>query len=232
MKNSKEYSDKLGRFLGGMKKKSKVPDLPEFNDPLETLIYGIICECMTEANAARVFKRIRSHFVDFNDLRVSRTEEILDVMDTVSPQAQQAAEMITRVLNEVYEKYDRMSLDVLKEGGKRQGRKELEDLQGISRFAVDYCFLIALGGHSIPLKESMTRLLLEEELIHPDSSEDEIHGFLERQINATDGWMFYNFLCGHCEEVSVSAANPSADGSTARRKTSKKKASGKRTSKK
>ncbi len=219
MKNSKEYSEKLARYVSAMKKEHAAAKMPEFVDPLESLIYAMICEYTTDANAHRVYKRICSHFVDFNDLRVSRVEEVLDVMDESGPEAQQAAAMMTQVLNQVYEKYDRMSLDALKEGGKRQGRKELEDLNGISRFAVDYCFVTAFEGHAVPLKESMKARLKELELIHPESTDDEIRGFLERQVSASEGWAFYTSLCSECE-----GTGRSSDGGKGSAKSSRKPA--------
>lgn len=234
MKNSKEYSEKLTSYLGALKKAPAAAKMPTFADPLESMVYAMICEYTTEANAARVYKRICSHFVDFNDLRVSRVEEVLDVMDDSGPEAQRAAAMMTKVLNHVYERYDRMSLDALKESGKRQGRKELEELEGVSRFAVDFCFVTALEGHAVPLKENMKVLLKAEGLIHPESTDDEIRGFLERQVSAADGWAFYTYLCGQCEGVDSGEAR----AKSARRKATAKKADAaskkttKRTSKK
>lgn len=228
MKNSKEYSEKFNQYLSVVKKTPVAAKRPQFADPLEALIFGLIGEFTTEANAQRIYKRICSHFVDFNDLRVSRPEEILDVMDDSSPAAQQAAVRMTRVLHQVYDRYDRMSLSTLKEGGKRQGRKELEELDGISRFAVDYCFLTAFDGHAIPLKEPMRRRLIEMQLLHPESTDDEIHGFLERQINAADGWTFYAVLCGQCEgALDPARGEPKARGarkSAAAPKTTTKRA--------
>lgn len=232
MKNSKEHSEKLARYMQSMKQASAVK-MPEFADPLEAMIYAMICEYTTDANAPRVYKRICSHFVDFNDLRVSRIEEIADVMDDSSPAAQKAAAMITHLLNQVYDRYDRMSLDVLKEGGKRQGRKELEEIDGISHFAVDYCFLTSLEGHAVPLKESMKAHLKAQECIHPESTDDEIRGFLERQVSASDGWAFYAFLCGVCEGTGGDGTKAARSRKApARKAEAAKKTTTKRTSKK
>ena len=204
-----------------------------YEEPLDSVVVALISEHRDEGDTRKIYKRMQSHFMDLNDLRVSRSEEILDVMNDHSESAQTAAQLVSRILNQVYDRYDTMSLAVLKNTGKRQGRKELEELDGMSRFAVDYCFVTALGGHAIPLTEPMKSLLRREELIHPEATDDEIHGFLERQIPAADGWVFYCLLRaaaeGNLKEQAVSGSDSAVKKSVSKSKkktikqTSKKK---------
>jgi endonuclease III len=219
MKNSKEYADKLKKTFQAWKRQSSKAELVTFADPIEALVVGILCQLYPDAEAKKIYKRMQSHFVDLNDLRVARTEEILEVVGDHSPQAQTAAQSLTRVLNQIYDRYDALSLVSLKRLGKRQARKSIEDLEGISRFVVDYCFLTALGGHAIPLTEKMKEYLIREGLVHPEAAEEEIHGFLERQISAADGWLFYTLLRAAAEGTRL----PVGKGSAGSRGKSKKK---------
>jgi endonuclease III len=194
MKNSKDYSGKIKKLYRLWKRQGTSQTAPVYEEPLEALVAALISERYPDTEARKIYKRMQSHFTDLNDLRVSRTEEIIEVMDDHSESAQAAAQVLTRILNQVYDRYDMMTLASLKGMGKRQGRKEIEDLEGVSRFVADYCFLTALGGHAIPLTESMKALLVKEQLIHPEATEEEIHGFLERQIPAAEAWSFYTLL--------------------------------------
>ena len=233
MKNSKEYGDKLKKWIRSCKRSAEAAEPAVYQDPLEALIYGIISEHRSEPEGKKIWKRIRSHFVDFNDLRVCRNEEIFEVLEDHGSQAAQTAALLTGMLNQVYDKYDCMSLAALKELGKRQGRKELEEIGGISRYAADYCFLTALGGHAIPLTETMKNLLRREEMIHPESPDEEIAGFLERQVSAADGWAAYCLLRaaseGRLKETDAGEKDPAKD--TKRKKTVRKKAVSKKTAK-
>lgn len=228
MKNSKEYSEKIKKLVRSLKRQAdeSIPDV--YEEPLEALVFGLFSEHATEAQSRKIYKKVQQHFVDLNDLRVSRSEEIADLTDNPSETGKATAAILTRLLNKVFDEYDSMSLKALKDGGKRQGRKQLEELGDVPRFALDYVFVTALGGHAIPMTGPMREFLLQGELIHPEATEDEIHGFLDRQISAKDGWVFYQML------RSVSEGNRKMDlpkGSSSK-KTVKKKAKTKKTAKK
>jgi len=194
MKNSKDYGLKLKKAFQRWVRQAADSKPVVYEDPIEALIIGLISQVYPESEARKIYKRIQNHFVDFNDLRVARSEEILDVMGDHSPQAQETAQVLTRILNQIFDRYDTLTLTSLKGQGKRQGRKAIETLDGISRFAVDYCFLTSLDGHAIPLTETMKNFLRQEELVHPEASDEEIYGFLERQIPAAKDWLFYSLL--------------------------------------
>lgn len=218
MKNSKEYGAKLKKVFQGWKRQWPDCEPVTHEDPIEALVVGLISELYPETEAKKIYKRIQSHFVDLNDLRVARSEEILEVMGDHSPQAQTAAQTLTRMLNHICDRYDALSLVSLRNLGKRQGRKAVEDIEGVSRFAADYCFLTALGGHAIPLTGKMKEYLIQEEMIHPEAAEEEIHGFLERQIAASDGWLFYSLLRAAAEGTLPSAEKSRSADSNAKKK--------------
>ena len=79
MKNSKKYSPKVTKLFNSLKRKSTKQPMPQYGDPIEAVVYALVSESMPEEAAGRLYRRMMKHFVDFNDLRVSRREEILDV---------------------------------------------------------------------------------------------------------------------------------------------------------
>jgi endonuclease III len=200
MKDSKEYSPRLTKLVRSLKRGAEKCQMPVYADPIEAVVYALISEPMTEAAAARTFKRMKSHFIDLNDLRVSRVEEIVDIFRDASEAAEKSARAVTQVLNTIFDKTDRISLDTLSREGKRQAHKELSDIAGITPFAVDYCFLTALGGHAIPLTERMLDYLKTHQVVHPEATMEEIAGFLERQIPASDAYEFYIRLRNEVEQ--------------------------------
>ena len=227
MKNSKEYSPGIEKLLKTLKKDAAAVTPPVYNDPVEAVVYAFISAFTTEANAAKLIKRIGNHFVDINDLRVSRPEEILEVFGDQSDAAAASAQAMTAVLNVIFEKFDKVSLLTLNEGGKRQARKELEEIRGMTPFAAAYTFLTAFGGHAIPLTGSMIQSLRQRELVHPDAAPQDIESFLERQIGAADAYTFYALLRAETEGGIKPAARPKAKikktAKPAAKKTVKKK---------
>lgn len=223
MKNSKKYSPKVTKLFNSLKRKSTKQSMPKYGDPIEAVVYALVTESISEAMGGRLYRRMMKHFVDFNDLRVSRREEILDVLGDTSEAFEKSAAALTRTLNTIFEKTNRMELEGLTQDGKRQAHKELSELEGITPFAVSYCFLTAMGGHAIPLNAKMLDYLRTGELVHPKATDAEIAGFLERQIAASDAYDFYLLLRDEAEQSQPAAKIKKTKEKSAAKKTAVKK---------
>ena len=194
MKNSKEYSKKVHKLYRSLKRRYPKPQSAIYDEPLDALVYAIVSEKMSEAATHSTIKRFGDYFIDLNDLRVSRAEEIIEVLGADTPVTRDIALTLTRALRAVFDKYNTVSLQALKKTGKKPARRVLEKIDGISRFVVDYCMLTSLHGHAIPLTEKMIDYLKRNELVHPDADEQQIEGFLARQISAENAYEFYALL--------------------------------------
>ena len=71
MKNSKEYTQKTGKLYRLLKKKHGKVKRARYDEPIEGLVHAILSERMRETDAKRAIRKIKQHFVDFNDLRES-----------------------------------------------------------------------------------------------------------------------------------------------------------------
>ncbi len=206
MKNSKDYSRKVQKLYRTLKNKHPKTTRVSYEEPLDALVYAIISENMTEAEAQSAMRRFTQHFADLNDLRVSLTVEILGMLGTNNPVIKSTVSSLLSALKTVFEKYNTISLETLKKIGKRPARETLEKIPGTSKFAIDYCMLTSLGAHAIPLTKRMTEYLKTNQLVHPEADELEIEGFLARQISADNAYEFYALLrreseSGHAGET-------------------------------
>ena len=104
MKDSKKYSPKITKLFKSLKVKSAKYKMPQYDDPIEAVVFGLISEHVTEAASGRMYKRMMKHFVNLNDLRVSRREEILEVFGSSFQAAENVAASVTQVLNAIFEK--------------------------------------------------------------------------------------------------------------------------------
>jgi hypothetical protein len=225
MKESRKYSPRVKKLFNALKRKTGRHQMPEYADPVESVVFALLGEHTTESSSSRMYKRLNHHFVDLNDLRVSRKEEMLDVLKGDSKELQKSAAAISKTLNAVFDKNDRMSLDDLVQEGKRQAHKKLSEIEGITPFAVSYCFLTALDGHAIPLNAKMLEYLHANELVHPQATDAEIAGFLERQISAADAYDFYMLLRLESEQSkpTVVSKKTAVKKTASKKKTAKKK---------
>jgi len=223
MKNSKEYSKKIQSLFRTLKhKRPKVQEV-SYEIVTDAFVYSIISEKMSEKAAGSAIKRFSEYFVDLNDLRVSRVEEIVEVLGENTPVAREVASRIIRVLQAIFNDYHKVSLEALKKLGKRPARQILEKIDGTTNFIVDYCMLTSLRGHAIPLTDNMIKYLKANDLVDGDADEQQISGFLAKQISAKNGYEFYDLLRHESERHKI-AAKTKARTSTRAKTKSKKKA--------
>ncbi len=194
MKNSKDYSKKVQKLYRTLKAKYPKAQNVTYEEPLDALVYAIISEDTTDSRTKAALKRFGDYFIDLNDLRVSRMEEIVEMLGENTPVTRAIASTLTSILMCVFDEHHKMSLEPLKKIGKRPARGVLEKMEGVSRFGVDYCMLTALAGHAIPLTANMVAYLRSNEMVHPEANEQEIGGFLAKQIAAKNGYEFYRLL--------------------------------------
>lgn len=217
MKNSKEYSRKIQKLYRTLKAGYPKVEKRIYDEPTDAMVYAIISENVTESKTQTVMKRFSRYFVDSNDLRVSRAEEIVEILKEDTPGTQALAASLTKTLGSIFNEYNTVSLSPLKKIGKRAAKQILEKINGTSRFVVDYCMLTALDAHAIPLTEKMIEYLRSNELVHIEADEQEIEGFLARQISANKAYEFY-FLLRNASELRRTKTKK-----TIKKKTTKKK---------
>jgi endonuclease III len=194
MKNGKEYSKKVQKLYRSLKRKYPVVQKVTYDEPVDALVYAIISTELSEPAAQSAIKRLADYFVDWNDLRISRAEEIVEVLGSEASGARDIALALTTALRAVFSKYNMVSLKALSKMSKRPARTVLEKIEDINRFVVDYCMLTSLQGHAIPLTKKMIEFLRSNELVHAGADEQEIEGFLARQISAENAYEFYSLL--------------------------------------
>ncbi|MHC4425362.1 MAG: hypothetical protein ACYSYV_04600 [Planctomycetota bacterium] len=194
MKNSKEYSKKIRALYRTLRRKYPKVQEVRHEEVADAIVRAIISAELNERATDSAIKRFADYFVDWNDLRVSRVEEIVEVLGKDTPATRDIASTIVRVLNGIFGQYHKVSLDALKTIGKRPAKQALEKIDGTSRFVVDYCMLTSLRGHAIPLTKKMIEYLRSNELVQPEADGQQVGGFLAKQISAKNGYDFYALL--------------------------------------
>lgn len=232
MKNSKQHAQDIQKLYRSMKRKYPKVKKVEYEDILEALIHSLALEHTTETATKMAFRRFSDYFIDFNDMRVSRPEEIVEMLGEDSTAAKAVASNIIKVLTMIFRKYNTINLESLRKAGKRQARATLEKFDNISSFCVDYCLLTAMGGHAIPLTEKMVKFLKDNELVHPSADVNEIGGFLARQIPASNAYEFYSLLRRQSEEQKGLKKKTTTTRRKSTKSTKKKKTKKKTTKKK
>jgi len=194
MKNSKEHAQRLQRLYRELKRAHPEVEKTTYEDPVDALICGIISERMSESAAQKAFREITKAFVDWNDLRVSRVEEVAEVLGRKTVSSRATALTLTAALRRIFDEYHKISLQTLKKLGRRPARQDLEKIEGVSRFVINYCLLTSLETHVIPVTQPMADYLKQNGIIDANADEDDVEGFLTRCVAAKDAHEFYALL--------------------------------------
>jgi hypothetical protein len=212
------------------------PDL----EPIRQLVYSFLLWDCTAHRADNAFKRIEDTYVDMNDLRVSRAEEVMAVLGKTYPKADERVARIKASLRDVYLREHAVSLASLREGGKREARKYLESLEGMHHFVAARVALLAMDSHAVPIEERLYDKLLKAEIFEPDTPIEKAIGSIERHVKASEGLETYLLLQAYSEDTATdgselaesakpvkkkSASRSKSKGAATTRKPSRKKKS-------
>jgi len=78
MKNSKDYSKKIQTLYRSLSRKYPKVQKVCHEKVIDAIIYAVISAEMSEKKTDSIIKKFANYFVDWNDLRVSRAEEIVE----------------------------------------------------------------------------------------------------------------------------------------------------------
>ena len=201
MKNSAKYAVRLKALCKKLKREAPPSVMSKAKplDPVSELLLSCLSAVTTENKARIALRKLNSNFVDYNELRVCRVEEIVEVLGKGFPQAREVARQMIGLLKQIFDQLDRLSLDNIKEDGKREAKMFLENLQDATPYIVSRMMLRVAGAHAFPVHQKMYEMLRSEEVVNLASDIDDVHGFLERQISASEVHSIYALLRRHSD---------------------------------
>ncbi len=213
MKQGTEYARKIKSLFKRLKKEYDPPKDTEPTDPVNQLLFGILHRGTTANRAAKALHGLNEAMVDRNELRVSSPAELIDIMGPNFPFATEKAKALLAALNDLFAMHDALTLEPLKDKGKRDARKLIEDMNGVDPPTAAGVMLFSLDGHAIPVDEMMEKVLRADDLVHPEADVSEIQAFLERNISAAQAKTFTHLMRQYSESriKDVAAAAAKAD---------------------
>ena len=220
MKDGIQYAAKLKKVYAKLKQASPDVPPPDPDDPVHRLGVSMLSVSGAEDAANRAIERALSVMAGWNEIRVSTPIEIHEALGGSTSYTLAMCKHLSEVLQGIFERENRLTLDHLRSQQRRDARVYLESLKGIDEYAVASVMLWSLGGHAIPVNDKLLAALRAAELVHPEATRVEVQAFLERHVPAAEGKEF-------CIVIrSLSAQKRAAGDKGASRATPKRAASG------
>ncbi|MGB2863684.1 MAG: hypothetical protein WBC05_10205, partial [Sedimentisphaerales bacterium] len=85
MKNSKDYSKQIQKLYRSLSRKYPKVQKVSHEKVIDAIIHAVISAEMSEKKTDSIIRKLAGYFVDWNDLRVSRAEEIVEVLGKDTP---------------------------------------------------------------------------------------------------------------------------------------------------
>lgn len=185
MKDGTLFAGQLKKAFNKLRHSAPEPVIPEADDPIRRLALAVLGEDCGEADASATLDRLLSNMVDWNEIRVSTPDQVNRAMGDKIPDGLERARRLSRALHAVYLHEHRISLERLRNMGRREARQFLESLEGMNDYTAAAVMLWSFGGHAIPVNDALHHMLREAELIHSTATRAEVQAFLERNISAS-----------------------------------------------
>ena len=187
--STKNRGDRIQLLHKVVKKYYKPVATPEGRSVLEHLIYACCLEDARYDSADEAFHRLQESYFDWNEVRVTTVTELAEVLHNL-PDPSAAAVRVKKNLQSLFETRYSFEIDDMIKMNQGKAIQELEKLGGISKFVLGYTTQNSLGGHAIPVSESIMKVLIATEIVsEAEASKGQAPG-LERTIAKSKGLEF------------------------------------------
>lgn len=202
-----DHGKALNSLLRSIKNKYEPAEQP-VRSPLDELIYSFLLWEATAQKADAAFKRLMHHVVDHNELRVCRPGEVAAVLGKLYPLTEERSMRLRASLHEIYLREFAVSLDKCAGMSKRDARKYLETLDGMTPFVAARVVLLRLDGHAIPVDEKLLSRLIDQEVLEEDMDPARAEGVLERHVKADDALRIHLILQAWSDDPASEPSKP------------------------
>jgi endonuclease-3 len=196
----------LGKIHRILKKHYKPVSPPTDRSVLDTLLYGCCLEDARYEAADEAFAKLQELYFDWNEVRVTTFTELAETLSAL-PNAQQAAQRLRKSLQGVYEQYYSWDLEPLKKQNQGKTLKDLEKIQGMTPFVLNYVTQNALSGHAIAVDRATAEVLFASGAVNDAEADRMECPGLERAIPKNKGVEFFSLLHQFSADLFASPAS-------------------------
>jgi endonuclease III len=174
---------KLNALMRRLKARHKNLEAPAY-EPTTQLIIAFLQADASRRKAEQAYDALMEHMVDNNELRVSHTMEIVDVIGEKYPRVHWRVERLRESLNDIYLREHDIRMQKAAAKPKKEQRHYLDTLTGITPYVAASVMLLCFGGHAIPVDDKLAVLLAREGAVAEGLGPAQVEALLLRQFKA------------------------------------------------
>jgi hypothetical protein len=160
---------------------------------LEQLLFAACAENAHYDKAEQAYQALVDRFFDWNEVRVSTTRELAEVMSML-PDPEAVATNIRKLLYGVFESTYSFEIEALKKQNLGQAIQRLKKFGGASEFMIGFATQNGLGGHAVPVDRGALESLRIIGVINDAEVAEQTVPGMERAIPKSKGVEFGSLL--------------------------------------
>lgn len=193
MSAATQRTEKINKLFKVAKKHFHAVQPPANRLLIEHLLYACCLENATFETADEVLARLQDEYFDWNEIRVTTSRELAELLKKL-PDPEEAANRVRRTLQGLFEAHYSFDVEQLRKENLGKAIEQIQKYSGVTPFGVAYVTQSVLGGHSIPIDESMMLLMQVLGIASDeDAASNHITG-LERAISKDQGIEFFSIV--------------------------------------
>jgi hypothetical protein len=160
-------------------------DMPG-TDLVDLFVHSYMLWQAPSGDAAQALKRLKAAFFDWNDLRVSLTSDIVDVVGTKHWRIADRASRMRDAMNGIFRREHKVCLDRLRTLMKKDAVSYMDTLPGMVPFVAQRVLLMGVDFHAVPLDEFGLQLLVQAGAIPSGMSLADAQAWVTRHVKAEE----------------------------------------------
>jgi endonuclease III len=167
---------------------------------LDLIVFHKLHFYMPESDAIQSFRRLKTAFVDWNEVRISSVKEIQEVFEGV-PDALELAIFVKDFLEYLHRENQSTSLEFLVEKNLSDIRKYLRAIKGVEPATISMVLRLRKDYPVVPLSAPMERSLLRLGLVRAQDSRDRKEKSLHHLVGPEQVLPLHHFFLRHSRET-------------------------------
>lgn len=160
-------------------------------EPIAELVFSFLMWNATAKQADTAFGKIMAQVVDLNELRISLTNEIIEMIGVRYPDANTRVIRMLQSMMEIYEREYDYKMSSVPARNKREQREYLDTLPGMTPFVAARVSLLSFGAHAMPVDDRLLTLLIKADVFEEGTTPADAESWLTRQVKAGDAMEAY-----------------------------------------
>jgi endonuclease III len=174
-------------------------------EALETVLYAIVADGVTDARAEGPFENVRKEMVDWNELRVTRGRDIEALLSGL-PQAAVKSEVIRSFLGKVFSMANESVASFMQKWSGAKAAAFLEQVEGMTESMRSRALLKGFEVDVLPITADIVRVMKRLGVVEAHLSQDKVHEFLKEVLAPKRTYAFFHLVNEHADRFCLQRA--------------------------